>query len=569
MRYLALASDYDGTLAHDGCVDAATVAALQRLRASGRKLILVTGRELDDLLRVFPQSDIFDRVVAENGAVLYRPATHETHMLAEHPPLAFIDALRARGVAPLAVGQVIVATWEPHETEVIAAIRDLGLELQVIFNKGAVMVLPPGVNKGSGLHAALRELDLSAHNVVGVGDAENDHAFLSLCECGVAVANALPGLKERADITTQADHGAGVVEISDQLIASDLAELAPRLVRHQIVLGTREHDEPVALPAQKGAALVAGPSGSGKSSLVLGMLERCATQGYQFALIDPEGDYEPVAGATVLGDSQRAPGISEIMQLLDAPDASVIVNLLGLQLADRPEFFSNLLARLVDLRTRTGRPHWLIVDEAHHLMPAAWAPAHDTLPQHLDATLLLTLEPDHIARPALELVQTVIAVGAAPARTIGAFCGALGIAPPAVPAADLPTGASIVWLRDQAAPFRMQATPSQADHRRHVRKYAQGELGEDKSFFFRGPEGALHLRAHNLAIFMQMADGVDDATWLFHLQRGDYERWFRAAIKDDELADAAARVVHEHPADVAMSRAGIRAAIEQRYTLPA
>ena len=100
----------------------------------------------------------------------------------------------------------------------LETIRDLGLELQVIFNKGAVMVLPAGVNKASGLVAALDELGLSPHNVVGVGDAENDHAFLAACECAVAVANALPTIKERADHVTAGEDGDGVRELIDALI---------------------------------------------------------------------------------------------------------------------------------------------------------------------------------------------------------------------------------------------------------------------------------------------------------------------------------------------------------------
>jgi HAD superfamily hydrolase (TIGR01484 family) len=107
-----------------------------------------------------------------------------------------------------------VATWHPNETVVLETIAELGLELQVIFNKGAVMVLPSGVNKATGLAAALHELDLSRHNVVGVGDAENDHAFLALCECSVAVANALPALAERCDLVTAAERGAGVEELA-------------------------------------------------------------------------------------------------------------------------------------------------------------------------------------------------------------------------------------------------------------------------------------------------------------------------------------------------------------------
>src|SRR5262245_54271221 len=202
MRFLVLASDYDGTLAAHGAVSASTIAALERLRASGRKLVLVTGRELEDLFSVFPQYALFDRIVAENGALLYRPETREEKLLGEPPPAALLERLRARGVDPLAVGRVIVATREPNEHAVLESIHELGLQHQMIFNKGAVMVLPAGVNKATGLRAALAELSVSAHNAVGVGDAENDHALLAECELGVAVANALPTLKERADFVT-------------------------------------------------------------------------------------------------------------------------------------------------------------------------------------------------------------------------------------------------------------------------------------------------------------------------------------------------------------------------------
>src|SRR6185369_9507550 len=191
------------------------------LRKSGRKLILVTGRELDDLIKVFPRLDIFDRVVAENGALLYRPSTREERVLAERPPEEFVRELIHRGVERVSVGRVIVATWRPHETTAVEVIRDFGLELQVVFNKGAVMILPSGVNKATGLTAALHELGLSPHNVVGIGDAENDHAFLGLCECSVAVANALDTLKERVDWVTSGGHGDGTIELAQALIATD------------------------------------------------------------------------------------------------------------------------------------------------------------------------------------------------------------------------------------------------------------------------------------------------------------------------------------------------------------
>ena len=222
-----LACDYDGTLASGGRLSPETHAALGRLRATGRIVVMVTGRQVDDLIAACPDLSPFEIVVAENGAVLFWPATRQRQVLAEPPPAAFVDRLRALGVPELWVGEVVVAMRQPHEVQAIAAIGELGLELQVIFNKGAVMVLPSGVNKATGLAAALTAIGQSAHEVVAVGDAENDHALLGAGECAVAVANAVPMLKARADLVTRGEHGAGVVELIDRIIESDLADLEP------------------------------------------------------------------------------------------------------------------------------------------------------------------------------------------------------------------------------------------------------------------------------------------------------------------------------------------------------
>jgi HAD superfamily hydrolase (TIGR01484 family) len=570
MRYLALACDYDGTLALHGRVNEETLAALERLLASGRKLLLVTGRELDDLLSVFPHVTLFERVVAENGALLYRPASREEKALGDPPPEEFVQALREHGVTPLSVGRAIVATWHPHETTVLEVIRDMGLERQVIFNKGAVMVLPASVNKASGLAAALRELGLSPHNVVGVGDAENDHSFLSLCECSVAVANALPTVKDNADLVTWADHGAGVTELIAELIADDLGKLEPKLTRHHIPLGTRDSGEEMGVQPYGINLLLTGSSGSGKSTVATGLLERLAEHGYQFCIIDPEGDYEAFEGAVVLGNNQRAPGVDEVLQLLENPETNAVVNLLGLRLEDRPSFFVGLLPRLQELRVQTGRPHWVVVDEAHHLLPWSWDAASLTLSQELTGMVFITVHPNQVAPAILSSVDTVVVVGESPEVALGAFSEVLGQRPPSVAPMTLQPGEALVWSKQAgAAPFRVRITPSRSDRRRHRRKYAEGELGPDKSFYFRGPEGKLNLRAQNLVLFLQLAQGVDDATWLYHLRRGDYSRWFREAIKDETLATEAACVEGLANGSPDESRALIRAAIEQHYTLPA
>jgi hydroxymethylpyrimidine pyrophosphatase-like HAD family hydrolase len=220
MRFIALASDYDGTLASHGSVAAETWEAVRRWKASGRQMLLVTGRELDDLRRLCPHLELFERIVAENGGVLYRP-NGEQEILACPPPRELVQALRQRGVAPLDVGRTILATVRPYATTLLQTIRELGLQWQIIYNKDAVMALPPGVNKASGLQAALTELGLSPRQVAAVGDAENDRAFFDLCGYSAAVANALPALKQHADRVTAGAEGRGVVELIDELLADD------------------------------------------------------------------------------------------------------------------------------------------------------------------------------------------------------------------------------------------------------------------------------------------------------------------------------------------------------------
>ncbi len=569
MRYLALAADYDGTLATDGRVDAETIARLEQLLASGRKVILVTGRELGELLEIFPQIPLCERVVAENGAVLYRPETHEHKILGLPPPESFVEALRARHVSPLSVGRSIVATIHPHETTVLEVIRDLGLELQVIFNRGSVMVLPAGVNKATGLMAALLELGVSPHNVVGVGDGENDHALLNLCECGAAVANAVPMLKETADVVTKKDHGAGVVELIQELVSHDLSPYEDWLTRHRILLGTRDGGQEVRIKPYGNSILLAGSSGSGKSTLASGILERLAEQGYQFCIIDPEGDYESFEGAVALGTSERAPTVAEILQLLEKPDVNSVVNLIGLPLHDRPAFFVGLLPRLQELRVKTGRPHWIVVDETHHLLPAGWDPAPLTLSHKWSSMIFITVHPDQVAHAVLRDIDVVIALGDEPSETWRLFGQGSGKPLPSLPKTTLAPGEALVWDPTvDENPFTLHIAPSKLERRRHQRKYTEGELPQERSFYFRGPEGTLHLRAQNLMLFMQIGDGVDDATWVHHLKRGDYSRWFRDGIKDEGLADEVRQIERQPNLTPAESRRLIKTAIEKQYTAP-
>jgi hypothetical protein len=256
-----------------------------------------------------------------------------------------------------------------------------------------------------------------------------------------------------------------------------------------------------------------------------------------------------------------------LLDVLHKPSESVVAVLLGLGLDERPMFFDDLMTRLQSLRAATGRPHWLVLDEAHHLMPVSWSPSR-ALPAMIDNAMLVTVHPDHLSPPALSAVNVVVAVGAAPLDVIRTIPFTIDAIAPA-PSDTLEAGEALAWFSDNATgAVRFRPDSPRGERLRHRRKYAEGTLGRDKSFYFRGPQDKLRLRAHNLGMFLQLADGVDDETWLYHLGLGDYSRWVRESIKDHDLADeiAAVEAAAEVPAEE--SRAAIAEAISRRYTSP-
>jgi hypothetical protein len=315
--------------------------------------------------------------------------------------------------------------------------------------------------------------------------------------------------------------------------------------------------------------LLAGSSGAGKSTFATALLERLTEQRRQFCIIDPEGDYQTFDGAVVLGDHQHAPTVAEAVSLLDAAGDNVVVNLVGVAREHRPEFFDGLFTALLQLRLHTARPHWIVIDEAHHLLPASWSPVDLAMPAELQGVVLITVHPDRVSAAALAAVDLIIAIGAVPDGTIRGFSEALGESAPAVRPGALEPGEAIAWWRrPRGEPFSFRSIAPRAERRRHLRKYAAGDLGPH-AFYFRGPGERLNLRAQNLLLFIQMAEGVDDETWLYHLHRGDYSTWFRDAIKDPDLAAAAEHVEHARNLSAQESRARIKDEIGRRYTEPA
>jgi HAD superfamily hydrolase (TIGR01484 family) len=225
MRFRLLACDYDRTVALKGVLVESSRRALREVSGTGRKLVLVTGRTLEELLNVFDDLDLFNLVVVENGGVLYNPRTREERALASSVRPELLAGLRRHEVEPLIVGRVVVSTAAENEATLMRVISETGLDLTVAINRDSIMVLPPEVDKGFGLRAALDELGEAASHVVAVGDGENDIALLEAAGVAVAVENAVEELKQRADIVLTAPGIEGIRELCTSLARHDLADL--------------------------------------------------------------------------------------------------------------------------------------------------------------------------------------------------------------------------------------------------------------------------------------------------------------------------------------------------------
>src|SRR5262245_13865152 len=528
---------------------------------------------LPDLRNACPDLDrMFDAVVAENGGLLYLPARREVRTLGDPPEAALVEALRLRGVR-FDLGSSIVATDEPYAEAALAAIRETGVERTLVFNKGSLMLLPGGVTKGTGLLAALATFELSPHNLCGIGDAENDHALLALCECSVAVADAVPALRERADHVTRGKGPAGVVEFIEEHVMADAATLVGGLARHHLELGRTASGESVTIPAQGSGLLVIGPSATGKSTLTGVVVERLVYAQRSFCLLDPEGDHETLTeleGVAALGGKahQTLPTADALRQLLRQPSARLVLNLSGLTMAEKVVYATQALGAVAAARSASGLPHWLIVDEADHIAPAEGSSAAELLRRGSESLMLITLSAERLA---LDVRRGVSAVAS---TDLEAFRAALITlrsegAPvrriPDVAGGPLTRGEMFLTKLGSAVPVRFRVARREVQHRRHVRKYAEGELPPDRSFYFRGPQAALNLRAANLKRFCELAEGVDEATWAHHLKRGDYSAWMLNQIKDGELADEIAAV--ERDGAATDSRPRVLELVRSRYAV--
>ncbi|HYO57891.1 hypothetical protein [Archangium sp.] len=409
------------------------------------------------------------------------------------------------------------------------------------------------------IDAALEQLRRSGRRallvVVSIGSEANDHSLLDVSECAVAMADALPA-------------EAGVVELIEELVRDDLQAARARIPHDSLLLGFDEAGDAVCIPAHGDNVLVAGPRGSGKSSYAFGLLERLIQKKYQPCVIDPRGDFPLREDLVKLGSRLRAPRVSEIITALTDPSVKLVVNLSGLPPYEQPGFCSELFTALMVMRRWTGRPHWILVNGAQHLWPSGGR-VGGGVPSKLGETILLAENPGDVALPILRQVDVAVAAGPAPARVLGQVAEALAEASPHLPLSAGQADEVIAWFITEGHwPRRLRVPPGRAERLRRLHGHVEGDLGSG-SFIFRGPEGRLDLRANNLSTFCQLAEDVDEQAWLFHLWHGDFSRWIRQVLRDDELAREVSTIERRYELPAADSRRQLLGAITHRYALPA
>src|ERR1035437_7805977 len=277
MKFSALALDYDGTIARDGCLDSDVRSAIGEVRAHGIAVVLVTGRILSELRKVAGALDFVDAVVAENGAVL--SLSGGDSRLIGHPVLPIcLEELSRRGIG-FTAGQCVVEADASAAPQMLTVIRDLELPLVLLFNRGRLMVLPQAISKGIGLREALTMLRISPHNAIAIGDAENDHDLLAICEFGVAVGWGSQALQANADDILPGNGPNAVAEYIRR--AARAIRLPPeRLARTRLALGTTDDGQPLALAMRGRNVLIAGDPRSGKSWVAGLICEQLILRGY-------------------------------------------------------------------------------------------------------------------------------------------------------------------------------------------------------------------------------------------------------------------------------------------------
>ncbi len=572
-HFKVLASDLDGTLVHEynesgqPLITSATWDALRRVKAAGLTLILVTGRTMESFIHSGPYAEIFEALITEDGAVVYFTRRETVKLPFGRLPAAVVQRLEEMQI-PLERGMSIVATHVPHDQAILQVLQELNIGATIEYNRGAIMLLPPGATKGTGLAYALRELGFSLRNVIACGNAENDRSMFEVAELAIAVPNALPKIKAIADAvlpSPDSDVGIGVEVLVKKLLTRRGPDYRHRPER-RLVLGYAQDESPVYLDplmlvdSRMG---IFGASSTGKSWLAGLVTEGLFKLGYQVCIIDPEGDYRSLGLSTqslLLGGSKSPlPSVADVVNFGEWNDISLVLDLSLHPLEERANFLAELLRALRGLRMRRGRPHWLLIDEIQSFCPPDENEITPLLLESMQEGMgcgIVSYRPSQVSPLLLDALdhwlltrinlpeeqQTLV-------RAMAKYAGMESIIPHLH---EMPLGQAYLCSNEfrpitslLESPVRFRTGLRTIPHIRHLQKYLRAPLPEDKRFYFCDQkQKRLGYSAANLWEFRDSLHNLPVNSLQYHMQNGDFAIWLEKAIHDDELARRVNKVGH-------------------------
>jgi phosphoglycolate phosphatase-like HAD superfamily hydrolase len=577
MKLSVIALDFDGTIARNDTLEPEVALAIAEARARGIFIVLVTGRILSELQRVLGDLQLVDAVVAENGAVMTFPGSGYTAMLGPPPPAALLDALTRAGIAHQA-GQCLVDTDAYHAERVLGIVRSLELPLALVFNRSRLMIMPQAISKATGLRQALTVLRLSPRNAVAVGDAENDHELLQLCELGVAVSWGSARLRAAADRVLEGDGPPAVAGFIRGLVEAHNISV-PEMSRRRLVLGHGDGGERVSLAVRGRNVLVAGDSKSGKSWVTGLLCEQLILQGYSLCVIDPEGDYaslEALPGVVVFGGGDPLPKPHELMRTLRHPDVSVVVDLSHSSHELKLEYVRSVLPGLAALRRRTGLPHRLVLDEAHYLLRENQD--RDLMDLELNGYTLVTYRASELAPGVLAAAEAVVVTRESDPTEVHALfelCSSCRRATSEAEWAKLLEGLLVgeavllpITTEAHGTALRIRMVPRLTPHVRHFTKYLDTPIPQSRAFVFTRDGSAFGPRARTLTELVIALEAQPPQVLDGHLRRSDFSRWVCDVFGDHALASELRQIEDAHRHLASGDGAGaIGRAIRARYEL--
>jgi hypothetical protein len=472
----------------------------------------------------------------------------------------------------------VVGLSESHAPQVLELGRSFGLDCQLVFNRAALMLLPSGVSKATGVRHALEELGRSEHNMIAFGDAENDLPLLAAAEVAVAARGAGPAVGAIADDRLTQPAGAGVVRYVRQLLARNGA--APTSARTLVTIGEDADGVPVSLPGSGLNLMITGDPRAGKSWLAGLFAERLLDAHYRLCIIDPEGDHLALGRrphTLVFGHTVPLPPPKAVPAVLRDTCLSLVLNLAALSHAAKLTYVDELLCALQGVRREIGVPHWVVIDEAHYFChdrsPCVCARRFDT---ETGSFVFITHRPSRVAGMIHDDVGAYLIAPTAIEDERYFVTGLLRARAPE----DIAAHDALATLeRHRVGLLRVNGprpswrvfTPGDrvTPHAHHARKYADTRLPEDKAFRFLDANGQELTAAHNVSEFCGAVKSVSMDSLRHHLVHGDFSRWVGEVLGDADLAAGLQKLEQTTRDGATPSREEIIAQVRDRYFIEA